>query len=98
MSGAEMFTANFRPIRSISHPAGMAMAKLPMSMHATISDIWVAVSNTGACPADMYSIIGDGHPSTMPAINTGKDAVKKKKKGTGEYVLRAVPGSDDGYE
>lgn len=77
ISGVDMFTANFRPIQSISHPAGTAMAKLPMSMHTTINDIWLDDSDMGALPTDMYSMTGDGHPSTTPAMNTGKDAVNK---------------------
>lgn len=75
ISGEDVATAYLRPIRSISHPAGTAMAKLPMSMHATIHEICVDVSDRGARPADMYSMTGDGHPSTIPAMNTGNDAV-----------------------
>jgi len=80
ISGADVATAYLRPIRSISHPAGTAMAKLPTSMHATIHDICAGVSDRGACSADMYSMIGDGHPSTIPAMNTGNDAIWNCKK------------------
>jgi len=79
MSGADAVTAYLRPIWSISHPAGTAMAKFPMSMQATIHDICADVSNTGARPSDIYSMIGDGHPSTMPAMNTGNDAMGKQE-------------------
>jgi len=80
ISGADVVTAYLRPIRSISHPAGTAMAKLPMSMHATIHDICVDVSDRGARPVDMYSMTGDGHPSTIPAMNTGNDAAGMREK------------------